>query len=167
MSSLTVEVMVPRAVRIAVSIAAAVLICGSAHAEAGESIPWDQKAATELAGQLAESVRDLRQTVRRNPVPMIASGQAAATHRLLDQLRLIRSESNHLHSRLADGEGRLETQPVFRRINELRRSAAENARRMHMPEATLDEIDSARELLAKLARYYGDEVSSGLPERTR
>jgi hypothetical protein len=121
---------------------------------AGEPRAWDQAEVTALADQLFEAVKDLRESVRTANAPSIASGQARATHRLRDELRLIRNEARHLARRLREGAGRDETLPVFRRIEELRRKAAEDARRIMLVQPILDRIDAARSVLEKLAPYY-------------
>ena len=123
---------------------------------AGEPRAWDQAEVTALADQLFEAVKDLRESVRRANDPGIASGQARATHRLSDTLRLIRNESKHLASRLTEGAGRDETFPVFRRIGQLRLQAAEDARRIMLVQPVLDRIDVARSVLEKLEPYYAE-----------
>jgi hypothetical protein len=123
---------------------------------AGEPRAWDQAEAAALADQLYEAVKDLRDSVRKASDPSIASGQARATHRLSDTLRLIRNESKHLAARLAEGAGRDETFPVFRRIGQLRLQAAEDARRIMLVQPVLERIDAARSVLEKLEPYYAE-----------
>lgn len=133
------------------------------HHEAGDAVPeaapaaheWDQAKVTAIAETLANDVRGLRNSARSQPPDNLASGQSRARMRLLDELRLIERETRSLHSELAKGEGRDTTRPIFRRIDELRRSAAEDARRMFLPKATLDQIQASRGALEELRVFYG------------
>ena len=93
--------------------------------------------------------------IRTEPPATIASGQERSRHRLIDTLRLLRSESDHLWKRLQAGGTREETYPVFQRINELRRRAAEDARRIMLTKPVIEEIESARAVLAQMAPIYG------------
>jgi hypothetical protein len=127
-----------------------------------EEIEWDQEKVTTLASDLAGAVKDLRKSFRDDRAPSIASGQARSRYRLLDLLRLIESESKVLARQLAAGKGRDETLPVFERINEMRRKAAEDARRMFLPQGTVDKIEAAREVLTQLSPYYGQEFQPAM-----
>lgn len=122
---------------------------------AAQPLAWDQAKATELAGKLADSVKGLRASARRQPPTSLASGQSASRMRLIDRLRVIERESRALHEELKKGESKASTFPIFRRIDELRRSAAEDARRMFLPQETLDMIQAARAVLEELRSYYG------------
>ncbi len=123
-------------------------------AQATEREKWDQAALTELAGELVESVKDLRNSARRQPPGSIADGQSRARHRLIDLLRLIEQECRALSDSLAAGEGHDQTISIFERIEEMRVRAAQDARRMFLPVQTMDQIKAARGVLEKIRPYY-------------
>jgi hypothetical protein len=110
--------------------------------------------ADKLSGELVESVKDLRGSARRQPPDSIASGQSRARHRLLDLLRLIEQECKALHHALVAGESHDQTISIFERIEEMRVRAAEEARRLFLPESTLDKIKAARGVLEKIRTFY-------------
>jgi len=116
---------------------------------------WDQAAVTALAEELHEAVKGLREAVRRSNDPSIASGQASSNYRLLDDLRLIRNETRHLADELKAGAGRDATLPVVERIEEIRRDAANEARRIMLQKPTPERIAAARGVLEKIKPYYG------------
>ena len=125
-------------------------------AEAELELPaWDQEKVTELAEKLASSVRNLRRSARKQPPDTIASGQSASRMRFMDRLRLIERETRSLHDELSNGEGKDSTFPIFRRIDEVRRVVAADARRMFLPQETIDQIQAARAVLEELRSYYG------------
>jgi hypothetical protein len=130
---------------------------GAARGGAGQPLPWDQEKVAAEARDLAAAVRGLRRSARDQPPNTIASGQAAARMRLLDRLRLIEGESRHLSHELARGVGRDETLPVFERLDLLRLRAAEDARRMFLPKATIDMMQRARGHLEAMRAYYTGE----------
>ncbi len=123
-------------------------------AQATEREAWDPAALTELSGKLVESVKDLRDSARRQPPATIASGQSRARFRLIDLLRLIEQECRALRDALAAGEGHDQTISIFERIEEMRVRAAEEARRMFLPVQTMDKIKAARGVLEKIRPYY-------------
>ena len=114
-----------------------------------------QEKVTELAEKLASSVRNLRRSARKQPPDTIASGQSASRMRFMDRLRLIERETRSLHDELSNGEGKDSTFPIFRRIDEVRRVVAADARRMFLPQETIDQIQAARAVLEELRSYYG------------
>ena len=134
------------------ALVAVVLFAVPAHATEREK--WDQAALTELSSELVESVKDLRDSARRQPPSTVASGQSRARHRLIDLLRLIEQECKALHDALAAGESHDQTISIFERIEEMRIRAAEQARRMFLPEQTMDKIKAARGVLEKIRPYY-------------
>ena len=122
--------------------------------QAAEREKWDQAALTTLSGELVKSVKDLRNSARRQPPGSIADGQSRARHRLIDLLRVIEQESRALSDALAAGEGHDQTISIFERIQQMRVKAAEEARRMFLPVQTMDKIKAARGVLQKIRLYY-------------
>jgi hypothetical protein len=137
----------------------------AAHHEAAEAaeVPaqvtagaWDQAVVTELALTLKDTVADVRNMARQNP-PAVGAGQAArAQHQARDDLRVLQSVTRSYHQRLAKGEGRDKTLGTFKRIRLLRRDLEEKARRVMVPQATLDKFAVAQGVLDQLAAYYPD-----------
>ena len=80
--------------------------------------------------------------------------QSGQRHAFQDTLRLLRGEARHLHARLAKGDGREPTRPVFRRINELRRDAADEARMLFLPNDVITAMDAARDVWMRMHPYY-------------
>lgn len=114
---------------------------------------WDQKRVTELAVQLAVTMRDLRGEVRRGTT----GDRGRAPHSrnmLLDQLRVLERETRFLAAELEAGQGFAETLPVAQRIDRIVDRAAVNARRMMIPEPVQKRVDEANDLLEKLRSFY-------------
>ena len=118
-------------------------------------IPWDQARVTDLVKDLSAKVATIRRAERNAPPDSIASGQARARKQLNDNLRLIDRESKHMVRRLEEGQGREETLPLFRRVDQLRLDSAEQLRRMFLPQAVIEHIMAARALLDQIRSYYG------------
>ena len=137
----------------------------AAHHEAAEAAEapaevtaaaWDPAAVSELALKLKDTIADVRNMARQNP-PAIGGGQARrAQYQARDDLRLLQSVTRGYHQRLAKGEGRDETWGTFKRIGSLRRDLEQNARRVMVPQATLDKFAVAQGLLDQLGAYYPD-----------
>lgn len=144
-----------------------VLLAGaSAPAEETAADPWNAEKAAAAATRLAEALNGLRDALRKAPGGMGGfAGGSSGVHSLRDRLRLMESESKHLARQLRDGEGRDETYPVFRRIDEIRRSAVDPAERMFLQQPVLEKIQVARPAMEELAGYYGVELKHQLETR--
>jgi hypothetical protein len=119
---------------------------------------WDQERLTRLAAQLHETVKDLRQEVGSQR-PHIASLDASGHYRLRDDLRLIASETSHLHQALASGATRDETRPAFSRLASLRRDCADEMRKLYLGEPVLEKVKQAGSIVREMAPYYGFDPS--------
>lgn len=130
-----------------------VLTASPALAEAAR---WDQQRVTRLASQLAAAVKDLRVEVEKNPdqPPGLAR---RAQYQAREDLRLLQYTTRQLASSLEKGEGREATAPIFQRVETLRRDAEENGRKGMIPEATLNKIAKAQDLLLQISPYYAEE----------
>ncbi len=127
------------------------------------AIAWNQEQAATMAADLAQALNGLRDALRREPdSSIVPGGGSRQKHRVRDRLRLMETESKYLASQLRDGRGRDETLPVFKRINEIRRDTADDARRMFLQEPVLAKIDAAREPLEELAGFYGVKLEGQL-----
>ena len=124
-----------------------------AASEDAANTAWDQTRVTELAVQLAVTMRDLRGEVRRGTT----GDRGRAPHSrnmLLDQLRVLERETRFLAAELEAGQGFAETLPVAQRIDRILDRAAVNARRMMIPEPVQKRVDEANDLLEELRPFY-------------
>jgi len=145
--------------RIRSAVACVGLVAGLALAASpalAEAAKWDQQRVTRLATQLAAAVKDLRVEVERNPdqPPGLAR---RAQYQAREDLRLLQYTTRQLASSLAKGEDRDATAPIFQRVETLRRDAEENGRKGMIPEATLNKIAKAQDLLLQISPYYKEE----------
>jgi cytochrome c556 len=139
-----------RSAIVAASVASLLLATGAR----AEETPWDQERVAALAAALHESVKGMRDELRAVR-PTIASMDAWAYHRLVDDLRLIERETQYLHQALASGEGRDETRPAYARLATLRRSCDEEMRRQALRRPMLERIAAARAIVKQMDPYYG------------
>jgi hypothetical protein len=135
---------------------AAALVIGATSVQA-QTAKWDQAKVSAIADQLAASVADLRDQVRKQP-PVDSPPQRKARYQVLQDLKMIESTSKQLAADLRGGEGREETQPAYDRLQMLRRDAAEHARSSDIREPVLGRVVATKDLLAQIAPYY--EVTS-------
>lgn len=122
-----------------------------------ENLAWDQKVVTQVAVELADALRDLNHTVRRNPEQRLGSSQRRAQFRARESLRLLVSTSRRLASQLESGEDMDATLPTFRRLQMIRRDAERDGRRADILAPTMERIVNAQALIDRLATYYGAE----------
>jgi hypothetical protein len=118
---------------------------------------WDQKEVTAIAVELADALRDLKHTVRRNPKQRVGSSQRRAQYRARESLRFLVGLSSRLAAQLRAGDDLDATLPTFRRLQMVRRDAERDARRAFLPEPTVERIAGAQALIDRLAAFYGSE----------
>jgi hypothetical protein len=118
-------------------------------------LEWNQEKVTRMAVELSKAVGDVYGSARAVDPPPVG-GPRASYFRALDDLRVLKNSVRHLSRRLEAGAGYDETLPIYRRIQSMRRSAAEEGRRSAgaFPADVLDVVEKARELLEELAVYY-------------
>lgn len=117
---------------------------------------WNQGRVTAIAEALADEFAKLDLAAARVP-PDISFSQQRAQYTLQEDLRLLKNSSRHLAKQLKAGKGREETRPIFLRMEQLRASAEENARRTLIPEPLMDQILAVGGKLLQLQPYYRDE----------
>lgn len=118
---------------------------------------WDAKRVQGIATQLADALDEVRDALRGLQPPPHGSGRRAF-HSTVDDVRLLRNSARHLATMLADGAGYEETYPTYRRIQSIRRDAAENSQRTGViPNDVLTKIDKARDLSFQLWSFYEGE----------
>lgn len=141
----------------ALSAALLLLLPASGLAETPPAAPtaWNQEKVTELAGELTKQVETLYGiTYRALPDSAMESPQTELRHELIDKLRVIQNEARHLQARLEKGDGLSKTRPIYMRIDELRRDAAEDARRLFLTGDVTHAMEATRDIWLKLRDYY-------------
>ncbi len=140
----------------------AALVALTAAPASSQVATWNQERVTAMAVELSVAVSKLRESVRREPTSgNVASLQSHARMVLLDTLRLLRNESRFLANELQAGAGYAETAPTALRIGVLARDAAEQARRMFMPEPIMDKITAAGSIWQRMQPYYDPDWNKG------
>jgi hypothetical protein len=143
----------------ATSLAAAMALPGSA------GTAWDQARATELAGDLEDAAKSFEDELRRQPAPTAASGHPESAERLREQAQRLENSATALNAHLAKGEGRKETDGLFKNVTQDAAVTAESARNQMIPQPVMEEWDSVTRALESLADYYGedDEAAAEMP----
>ncbi|MDJ0866640.1 MAG: hypothetical protein QNK03_11060 [Myxococcota bacterium] len=126
----------------------------AADSHAAERPEWDQARVTELAKELAQTVRDIRSQVQRTVSGNLATMQAHNRHNVIDNLRLIRNETRHLANELEAGKGYEETLPIARRIDTLIDRAARQMRTIGLTEPVLTRIEKADQIIEQIRPFY-------------
>lgn len=119
---------------------------------------WDQASVAELAGKLQHSFDALRADARNRPPEPLGSGQTQSIERYQSKLRSLEDECRRLKLEVEKGKGRDDTLTNFKRIDELRRDADEEARRLFLAKATIEKIKANRAELEELRLYYTGKV---------
>lgn len=145
-------------IALALYLAVGLFAAGPAGAEQKE---WDQSAVTTIARELAGAAGDLRRSVRQSPQGMQPGRVSRIRFQALDDLRVAENSINSLANRLEGGAGREETRPTYQRIRTLSRDIGQSARQALITEPTLTKLETARELLDRLAPYYETSGESG------
>ncbi len=130
-------------------------------AAAQETEPgWNQGRVTAIAEALAEEVTKLNIAVTKVP-PDISFSQQRAQYTLQEDIRLLKNSSRHLANQLKAGKTREETRPVYNRMQQIRSSAEENARRTLIPEQLMDQILAVGGQILQLQPYYREPKEEG------
>lgn len=124
---------------------------------------WDQKAVTALATKLAGALKDLNVTVRKTPEATMGSPNRRAQYQVREEVKLLVSISQRLATQLREGEDKDATLPTYRRLQSVRRDAAESGRKAGIPAPTLEKVVSARAVLDELEPYYLDAPEAAAP----
>lgn len=143
------------AARLAAGVAGIALLA-PASALAESKGGWNQGRVTAIAEALAEEMAGLHIEAGKVP-PDISFSQQRAQYTLQEDIRLLKNTSRHLANQLKAGKSREETRPIFQRMEQLRASAEENARRTLIPEQLMDQILAVGGQLLQLQPYYREE----------
>ncbi len=134
---------------------AAMLLFSPSWALAG-SRAWNQEKVTEIAAEFAEAVKEVIAEFEKQTEgsDVVVERQRLAV--IADVKRLSRQAAD-LATELKEGAGRAETLPRYIAIQEIRRTAREEGRRVLNPDSPGETIVAARTLLEQLSEYYDDE----------
>jgi hypothetical protein len=77
-----------------------------------------------------------------------------AQYTLQEDIRLLKNSSRFLAKQLKAGKTREETRPIYDRMQQIRGSAEENARRTLIPESLMDQILAVGGQILQLQPYY-------------
>jgi hypothetical protein len=114
--------------RVSNSVASALLVlalgCAVDSGIAPPAMPWSQAAVTAAAATFAGQIDTLYDTAIKDPS---FAGERSAYGQTLDELRILREESQGLHAKLAAGKTREQTLHNWERIKELTRDVRESA----------------------------------------
>ena len=142
--------------RSVVVLGAALLTFGSAvPSQALEAKDWDQAEATRLSGALSERVGELYGKARIEGREGVMTVKSAANYVFIEDMKLLMRHVKALSQRLEKGEGKAETDVLFRRIQGLVPRVRISKQRSVLLENSQPEIDRAREALDALTVYYG------------
>lgn len=129
----------------------------SATLAGAELTAWDQEKVTAVAAELVEATGDLQTTLRRQPPPTTGQPGKRAFHQLRDDVSAIDSTARRLRNALAEGAGREETFPTYRRMISSVRSASSELRRTNLGEPAAGKVKAAGDVLRRLQPFYEEE----------
>ena len=135
----------------------------SAHAEdapAPELKAWDGAEVERLAREIQHLCSRLRHEQRQRPPASMASGQEHSRVRYMDLLFQAEGESRRLADQAAAGKTRDDSLNTFRSVDGLQRDVAEQARRMFLAKATIDELQEMRADIEQLRLYFQGTIDT-------
>jgi inorganic triphosphatase YgiF len=141
-----------RTISLATSLAAAAALPSLAGTTA-----WDQSRATQLADQLEDAAKRFEDQLRKQPPATASSGQPDSAERLRDQAQRLENSATSLAAHLGDGEGRKDTEPLFKSVTEIASETAESARNQLIPKQVMADWDAVTKALESLASFYGSD----------
>ena len=115
--------------------------------------PWNQEEVTALAKALHVAVKEVRQSMRREPVENVV-GPAKARQQMLETLKVLEKSCGQLAGRLEAGAGHEETLNIAKKIRSLVRDAETHGRKLMTTQQTDARVAPAEQALAGLAPYY-------------
>lgn len=135
--------------------AAAATFAITAGAASAELATWDQKRVAQYAGELTIATADLRKSF--DALGMQNVSQQNAMYQVKDTIKMLDTASGGLAEALANGKGRDETLPRYKRVESLRRDAELEGRSADIPDAVFEKVFDVGNALIKLRPYYVDE----------
>lgn len=131
-----------------------VYVAGPARAELAT---WDQERVAKYAKDLVKASNDLEQSLKKIGIQNFANQNAM--YQVQDTVGMLHTASRGLARALENGKGRDETMPRYRRIETLRRDAAEEGRRADIPEQVFEKVFQVGGALQRLRPYYVDQAA--------
>jgi len=119
----------------------------------GLNASWDQQRVTDLAGELDKRTAKLISAAK----VLDRTDDDTETYLLVEDLRRLKRATARLARDLRAGKERISTTPLMLRVVEIVRTIRVRAQTSQMLHDARDEIAGAREVLAKLAGFYGNE----------
>jgi hypothetical protein len=116
---------------------------------------WDQTRVAQYAGELTIATADLRKSF--DALGMQNVSQQNAMYQVKDTIKMLDTASGGLAEALANGKGRDETMPRYKRVESLRRDAELEGRSADIPDAVFEKVFDVGNALIKLRPYYVDE----------
>jgi hypothetical protein len=141
---------------------AAVALSITAGAASAELARWDQKRVEKYAAELTVSTADLRKAF--DAIGIQNAAQQNAIYQVKDTVKMLDTAANGLAEALANGKGRDETMPRYKRVESLRRDAEEEGRSADIPDAVFEKVFSVGSALLKLRPYY---VAEPVPDEAQ
>jgi hypothetical protein len=135
----------------------ATALTASVALPAAAGTAWNQDRASDLAAELEDAAKRFDDGVRKQPAATPSGGQPDSAERLRDQAQRLERSATSLAAHLDDGEGRAETETLFKGVNADAADAAESARNQLIPQPLMTDWDAVTRALEKLAAYYGPE----------
>jgi hypothetical protein len=151
--SINREIAAARCLLLVLSLTFAIACEGMPGASGAEpTVPWNQSAATGLAGQLATQMASLYTSAEKEPA---FAGEQSAYGKTLDNLRILREESSGLHKELEDGKTFEQTAERYQRIKEVSRDVLESDSWEFLPTDFSAKSKLAFGVLDELDTFYG------------
>jgi len=129
---------------------------GAAAAAGPPTKEWNQERMTELSGELATAMAQLRRTFRKEPVfrnPQ--SPNQRAVHNMEQTLRNLELSTRRLGNTVKGGGGLEETRGTAQRIGMLLNDADMWGRRIMTSVWVQERVQPAMKLINEIAPYYG------------
>lgn len=123
---------------------------GAAFAEPQE---WDQKEASRLAGEFAQSIEKISTAAKTAGLQKTAIQQRTRDG-AVNRLRGVREAADALAKQLAGGRDRSATELFFAQVRQLFQQTRAVARDAVASDEQSSNLEAAEKLLDQLARYY-------------
>ena len=136
-------------------VAAAAAFVFTAGVASAELATWDQKRVEKYAKELTTATGELRQAF--DAIGIQNQAQQNAMFQVKDTVKMLDTAAGGLAESLANGKGRDETMPRYKRVEALRRDAELEGRSADIPEAVFEKVFSVGSALLKLRPYYVEE----------
>lgn len=125
----------------------------AAQAQVPPPAKWDQARVTDIALKLRDATKALYVEALKTPDRPAGSARRAQ-YLAREDLRQLNNLARRLATQLKDGKGRDETEGIYLRLQQKRRDAEAEGRKIDIGQPVLDKIAPATDLLRQIAPYY-------------